>query len=442
MSVSNRNADTPRTLDFAITRELEILISAALVFSLLQLPEVLDQWWARTEIHLGGSSFIMAFVLYYVGKLFSYGLIAAFAAHFLLRGLWVALWGLQSALPGGIDYAKLDAGPISTSVYRERLMTPNEMESRIDKIASSIFSFVFMFMILLLMISILSGICWAIASGLAAIIPGAEVGPLFIGIGLLISLANLAVVYVDKWTRKKQRQLSRKTQKFMRGFILVFHYLALNFLYAPIFLTFATRVSRRTISIIQTSFMYVMIGIFVVTVFADAGLIRFDDYLYYPNRAPSRTVDARHYASLRPADDPITVPTIQSEVVEGPYLRLFVPYDAFEDNERMDVLCRGLEPLRTDSLTFESPRKDLPPERVEALMSCLSSIHEVTLDGEVIEPDWTLHTEPGANVPGRLAMIDTRAMAPGKHLIVVRHVPLPEGVEDEKADEHFIPFWK
>ena len=86
-----------------LTRELELLISAALVFALLQLPGVLDRWWDGIGAHVTGTPFGVAFAAYYAGKLASYGLIVAILTHFLLRGFWVALMGLRSAYPGGID---------------------------------------------------------------------------------------------------------------------------------------------------------------------------------------------------------------------------------------------------------------------------------------------------------------------------------------------------
>ncbi|HEX2061532.1 MAG TPA: hypothetical protein VHK90_12395, partial [Thermoanaerobaculia bacterium] len=139
---------------FQLTRELELLISAGLVFALLQLPTVLDNWWTHTIVHVGGAAFGTVFTIYYVAKLVSYGLIAAIAAHFLLRGFWVAIMGLRSVFPTGIEREKLDQGEVFRRFYDERLLTLDEIEHRVDRIAASIFAFVFLFLTIFLMMSV------------------------------------------------------------------------------------------------------------------------------------------------------------------------------------------------------------------------------------------------------------------------------------------------
>ncbi|MEA2463583.1 MAG: hypothetical protein QOJ98_1330, partial [Acidobacteriota bacterium] len=130
MTASTPEIDSAEKSLFQLTRELELLISAGLVFALLQLPDLLNDWWMRTSVHVGGSAFGTVFMLYYVGKLIAYGLSVAIAAHFLLRGLWVAIMGLRSVFPDGVNRDKLDQGEVYRKFYEERLLSLQEIEDR------------------------------------------------------------------------------------------------------------------------------------------------------------------------------------------------------------------------------------------------------------------------------------------------------------------------
>jgi hypothetical protein len=220
------------------------------------------------------------------------------------------------------------------------------------------------------------------------------------------------------------------------------YYLTFNFLYAPVFFTFASHSSRRRVSLLLVSFLYAMIGFFMLSVFYARGIFGFDSYVYYPVRAAEHQLRPMHYDNLR---DPGTVanePSIQSDVVEGPYLRLFVPYDAREDNERMRLLCPGVRPLRSDGF-FVSKRAKLPEARIAQLAGCFDRIYQIALDGRPLEkPGFVFYRHPQGRVAGRLALIPIGSMAAGRHLLTVRHTPLPHGHEDDEPDEFFIPFWR
>jgi hypothetical protein len=152
---------------------------------------------------------------------------------------------------------------------------------------------------------------------------------------------------------------------------------------------------------------------------------------------------AVHYDNLRDEDVPVDEPAIQSDVVEGPYLRLFVPYDARKDNRRMHALCPGVAPLRDDGFFLARPRTKLPPARVAELAGCFDRLYQIALDGHALaQPGFVFYRHPHGRVAGRLAMIPVTSLAEGKHLLTVRHTPLPAVKKDEDAEEFFIPFWK
>jgi len=427
---------------FQLTRELELLISAGLVFALLQLPDVLDVWWGRNVLHVGGSAFFTVFILYYVGKLVAYGLIVAIGAHFLLRGFWVAIMGLRSVFPA-VNREKLDQGEVFRKFYDERLMTLDELERRVDRIAASIFAFVFLFLLMFVMLAVWAGAAWAIAFAVTRITGNDKLtGPVMIVAFLVyLGLQSFAAT-VDRMSKKRpvSAGMERAALRVMRWF----HYISFNFLYAPVFFTFASHSSRRKMTALLVGFMYAMIGFFIFSIFYSRGVIGFDSYIYYPSQAREQQLRPQNYDNLRDADAPAVEPSIQADVVEGPYIRLFVPYDAREDNERMRELCPDVPPLRTEGFFYRSKTK-LPPARLAQISACFDKLYQIALDGRPLEkPGFVFYRHPSGHVAGRLALLPATSLTPGQHLLTVRHTTLPGKTkeQDKDADEFFIPFWR
>ncbi len=426
---------------FQLTRELELLISAGLVFALLQLPDMFDAWWIRTSVHTGGASFQLTFMAYEVGKLVSYALIAAISAHFLLRGFWVAVMGLRSVYPGGMQLDKLDQGEIYRKYYEERLMSLEEIEARIDRLAASIFAFVFLFLLIVAMLTAWSAVAWVIAFAVAKIAgTDAVIMPVLVGLFAVFAVLQRFVTSVDK--KSKKGPVSPRSERLATRILKPLHYLTLNFVYAPVFFTFASYSSRRKMTLLLVSFAYAMLGVFLFSFLHARGVVGFDSYIYYPSQAREHQLRAAHYDTLRNRDVPVSEPTIQSEVVEGPYLRLFVPYDAREDNDRVRALCPNVAPLRGDGVFFARTAK-VPPPRMAQLNACFDRLYQIALDGRIVEkPGFVFHRHPQGQVAGRLALLPIGSLPPGRHLLTVRHTPLPRVKNDRSADEFFIPFWR
>jgi hypothetical protein len=427
--------------EFQLTRELELLISGALVFALLQLPGLLDDWWLGRQVHLTGVAHAVPFGAYYVGKLASYGLIVTILLHFLLRSFWVALMGLRSAWPEGIDESRMDSGPFVREFYRGRLLTVTQLEERIDRIAAILFAFVFLFLTLLTVMAF-----WAAVAGLVAVLitrlSGREesLKAIFWTIFSLFISVQIVVAMIDKWSKK--RPLSPRASAIATRLLKFMHYSTLNFVYAPIFLTFSTRVSRKVMSVIQVGFIYAMLFIFAVSVLSSLGVIGFDSYAWFPPNAGARNVRSSHYENLNAERFPSLVPTVQSDIISEPYIRLFVPYNVHRDNALIRHYCRDLEPFRGEGL-FVRPRKRTDQARTVAALQCFDRIYSVTLDGAPVSLGGaSFHVHPRSGIHGRLMMIPATALASGRHELVIRRKSVPGEETSRTPGEFFIPFWR
>jgi hypothetical protein len=426
---------------FQLTRELELLISAGLVVALLQLPGVLDAWWTRTSIHLGGTAFGTIFTMYYVGMLVAYGLIVAIAAHFLLRGFWVAIMGLRTVFPAGVDREKLDHGEVFRKFYDEKLLTLDAIEDRVDRVSASVFAFVFLFLFIFMMLAVWAIAAWALAF-VAMKIAGTDevVMPVMIAVFIIYLLPQWYAAWADK--KSKKGPVSPGVERLALRALRFLYYPTFNFVYAPVLFTLAGGASRKKINALLVTFLYAMIAVFMFSVFTARGIFGYDSYVYYPAQSREHQLRPVNYDNLRNGDAPAEEPSIQSDVIEGPYLRLFVPYDAREDNKRIRVLCPEVPPLRDEGF-FVASRKKLPPARIAQLSGCFEKVYEIALDGKRIEkPGFVFSRHPAGRVAGRLALIPVGTLEPGRHLLTIRHAKLPGVKVDEAADEFFIPFWR
>jgi hypothetical protein len=108
----------------------------------------------------------------------------------------------------------------------------------------------------------------------------------------------------------------------------------------------------------------------------------------------------------------------------------------------MRRLCPGVKPLRSDGMFFMR-RGKLPEKRVAELAACFDKIYAISLDGRPLtNPQFMFHRHPHGRTAGRLALIPASTLAQGRHMLTVKHAPLPGNPKDDEADEYYIPFWR
>src|SRR5947209_5596517 len=95
------------------TWEMELLVSGATVFGLLPLPGKLDALFYEQHgraLSTLVQSLMMALWIY--ARIAVMTLVGTFILHLALRGFWVALVGLDSVYPRGVQPERLRGGPI------------------------------------------------------------------------------------------------------------------------------------------------------------------------------------------------------------------------------------------------------------------------------------------------------------------------------------------
>lgn len=415
------------------TWEVELLISGVAVFAMLQLPGWLDDQAFSLEPRLDDDWRMVVVLSYFYAKSAAVVLAATFAMHLLLRAQWIALVGVHSVYPQGIQLERLRMGPIQRAIEAQHQSTTEAAIERADNRSSVAFAVGVSVALILATLCVLMFSALLLAT-FATKALHLQVKPTWLMFGALgvFMLPFLVAVSLDQHFPNRfgpdtsgHRVLSSVLRFYTRAGM--------------------SRSNNRIVAILGSNggerrMLGTVIGLMVASIMAVCSAYvatRSDSligsYSGFPD-ADALAVNPAHYADQRdPARDK-TRPYLQSAVVTGPYLKLVVPYQPRRDEAAMRNRCsdetRGLE---GDALA-------------KAQLACLQALHRVTLDGKPLANlRYEIYSDPRTDLPALLAMIDVRELPQGRHELRIER-PLPGDREPEENDRDpgydAIPFWR
>ena len=428
------------------TGEVELLISGGMLLALTQVPGHLDAWWDSIALRLGGPSFMTAFVVWYYTKLMVFTLVGAFALHIAARAYWIGLLGLDSVFPDGIRWERIRYGPITVDTYRASFRTLPAMARRADRFGSTIFSFAFWIVLLFVLASLMAGL--AALAALAVhrwLLPDTTLGVVWFSFLALGVVAPLLAFLVDRLVGSRLDPAGRVAGAIRA--VVRSNYVFAGSLLMPIQFTLFSNARRGAMWGVMGAVFTLLIGLFIAGEQVRTGQVIVSASATFPTRPGAATADARYYESATPSTPSRGLPSIQSDVIQGPYVRLRVPFVARRDEEPMRERCPALpEPGRRGLIgtSLSTPPPD--PTEEEALIACMAGLWSVRLDGAPVHPDWVLDAGKGAGIDGLVAYLATQALAPGAHLIEVSQAWRDEDEaaapgKEPQLRRHFIRFW-
>jgi hypothetical protein len=427
--------------------ELELLISGAVVFALLQVPGALDRWFDRVDPALAGTTEDLFFLLYYYLKLILYTLIGSFVLHLVVRAYWVGLIGLETVFPRGIRWEEIDQGPIAREVYRERTPPIQRLIDGADRFASVIFSSAFTIVFLFLYSIAVAAAVVGLSTAISHLFLGGKSAGWIFQITFFAFAATLsAVTLVDKRMGARLEPASR-TRRVLRGAMVATYWLSAGWAMAPVFNTFLSNLKKRRMYAGFWAALLVIFGTFlVVDVLARRNLMEAGSYRFLPDEPGGAGVDYAYYESLRPAGRVFpTTPSIQSDMVRDPYMRLFVPYSPERHNPALAARCPELAPLSREGMRMSLGGGPAPSDpAVRAVLACWAEVQRVTLNGRPLQADWRFYTHPRSGLRGIVAYVPTAGLPRGANLLVVDRAPPGESVRERRQrprPPHHIPFW-
>lgn len=427
--------------DTTPTWEVELLLSGALVFSMLQVPGLLDDLIYSVRPRLTGSLNYGAFMLYIYLKVTSYALICTFVLHLASRAIWVAALGLRSVYPEGVLWDKLARGPIYREYAQRTTPTLDQMIDRADNRASLVFAFGLLLVLMSLAIMLFTMLLVAISALLGQLLPDGHDGTwLTLGLVLLLVLPMTTATLID---RRYGARLppTHWLAGAMRAAYRVGAWLIWGPITNPILLTVFSRIGIGRGNLLMLGALYSLMAVIMLEILVRGGVVGLPGERYLADLAPARELHGINYADGRSQREALEgAPFIPAEYIADPYLRLFVPYLP----RRVDAMIARDCPAATAAITDlpEAERDAAVAARTDALLACAAAtLHPVSLDGAPIEGlRYDIGQDSQSGMRGFVAMIDVRDLPRGRHQLSVSR-PAREQHE-EAADLTVIPFWR
>ena len=410
------------------TWEVELLISGVAVFAMLQLPGWLDDRLFALLPRLAADWADPATMIYIYAKSAAIILAMTFALHLMLRAHWIALVGMHSIYPDGVRWEGLRMGPIQREFERRRTLAPIDAIERADNRATTVFAIGVMLATVLLWVSVIVFAGYAVgiqasrAFGLHA-----DPSSIFAACGLLVLMPFLATSLFDRHFGHRLAP-DGATARLLSGMMSFYTRVGMG-RWSGALRLFASHEGERGLTLVTiVVFACASVGaIYSYKALKDPQQI--GDYAAFPAFTDgSRTIDAARYDDQRDAEHDPPGAYIPSAIVPGPYLRLTVPYDPRRDTAAMRGCHVPAGPADA---------------RAAAKLACLQALHALLLDGKPLaDPRYDTGSDPRTDRPALVAMIDVRALAPGRHELQVAFPPRSD--LDGKGEPGFvrIPFWR
>ncbi|MEZ5465119.1 MAG: hypothetical protein R3F22_07865 [Lysobacteraceae bacterium] len=404
------------------TWEVELLISGVAVFAMLQLPGWLNEHELNLRPRFDPYWRVIVVLALTYAKSVAVVLASTFVLHLLLRAQWIALVGMNSVYPDGVNWDELKMGPIQRALEQGNYPGMPALMERADNRASIVFAFGVQLATMLLVITTVATFAalplWLLQhlgfeltiSGMLWLIMGVTILPFLLA--AMLDRAYGARWPADNWKHRWVEALFRYGARLGFG------------------------VSRNTTTSLISShagngktgviIMLLVSGVVtLLVIFSVVSRSRYGagawDWLPDVRRDAGDSLFEQHYDSLRDTRHADHLPYIQSPVVLDPYLELRVPFSPARHNARIASQCGELP----DNAASEAYRN--------GLLACLTGMHAVRLDGQPLAIRYLLGTDQKRSLPVLQAMIDIRALAPGEHELQVDFPPSSIESENEAS---------
>jgi len=425
--------------------ESEILIVGFVLIILLQTIDYFDvlknnqhylnSFWGGVPSVINS---ILVPIIIYVLFVSNYVLVISLSIYLILRGFWVAVIGLSSVFPKGIDVKKLNY-----SVYYKSSLKKYNIDHYsiiIDKICSSIFSISFLIIMFIISLSFFfSTIILLLLVFDKTQIINYDIPRTILGVLLTIYFSFGFIHFMDfillgPLKRIKWNWFSRyyfKITKFY-GFI------TLTKFYEILFYTFISRLKKRYI------FLF-LIGLIILIKFWGNWSF-YNDYLFAKYVDTKKMFSFYKYEDkyekhLQLSEDKFATNyniMIQSGIIKDSFLELHIPYNP-QLNYSIINECDGMK------------GGDISNDQI---LKCIDDIYIILLDGVNIgELEWVFESHSYIRRKGFFTVIDISFIKRGKHKLIIQSNPkyslkdkfnLGEGLfgaERELRFEKEIPFY-
>lgn len=414
--------------------ELELVLSGAVTFSLLQVPSALEALQTSIITQYGTAGVMLLFVIM-LAKPIAYILVGSLLLHLVVRSFWIGMIGVSSVYPN--SEKRVETGG---AFYRQIMQAQRglkEQAASVDKFCRLIFGFSFSIIAIFIGVFVVIVLSFSIALLVQKFFfPSANILRVLLTVYVLLFLPYLVLSVLDTaiyHIRSLQHLQHNETLKKLynrvyRGFGAGFGSAAISVLN-----TIATH-EKRTYYIIMS-----IAGVAFAASTIIGEVLTWRTHPYFPEDGAASAIEHNFYEHTLDADNPARV-MIQSDIISEPYLKLFLSYNT-RYNDSLRKYFPGTTPFYTQGLSVRVDEDTFPPERLKASVDALRGLYTITLNGKNLDSTnfsvgaFRFYVHPKTKQKGILGYIRIDSLPKGEQMLLVRD-------RFDSTVVRYIPFWR
>lgn len=422
---------------------LELVVSGAAIYSTSFLPELTDtaieSYFENYQLSSSVVTQVFPLLAYSFAKSSAYLLIITFAVHFILRAFWIAIVGLRAVFPQGINYENIpNTSKSLAETYKKKFGTLDGFIIRLDRFSSQIFSIAFVLVLFSLMLALLYLLIFTGTVGIKTFFPEfySKAKPIFLVSGGFILVTSLILVLLS--TNEKYRE-HPVIGKLLMQFVDKSTWLYMG-MYKPIQyinFTFASNLPRKkyfsTLICIGFLFFGLTISIYLDKMLSHYGITHLESRNFYSTGTSEYKLTSNYYDNLRPENERIEAASIQSDVVEGAFLKLYINYSKTFDAD-LAKICK--DPTLPDTLRKSKQRLLVDKSRLE----CFNQYFKIALNDSTFD-SVELFFEDQGNTKGLRTYLSTEKCKIGRNTLYIKTMNVDSLPKKVWTDYVEVPFW-
>jgi len=413
------------------TWEMELLVSGGTVFGLIQLSGLVDNGFASLYNRASEDFSFTLMPLWVYVKFVLITLIGTYLVHLCLRGYWVALVGMNSVYPGGVDWGKLRVGPLTRQYLEKNAPSMTTMIENIDNLATRVYSVGFGFATTMLVPVVLAAVSLVLGVAIKRVFDVDNSRWVFGTVFAVVFVPWGIAALVDKHWGYRIRE-GTMPYRLLNATFAFYERVGIGNSTNPLTAIFNSRGGVKRWGWLSVAVLGITLSVLLSLMSKVLGGLPFEDLPGLPSGGyfAADSVPANFYASQRQAPEGLRpLPYIPDRIAGRPYLVLFVPYLPRKHAPAMQRACPA-------ALAQSEQGKS------RAALDCLAKLQDARLDGQPLALYFDASSDPRSGQPGMFAMVPIQRLASGRHELSLLAVN-PKREEDGKPPQRYvIPFWK
>jgi len=411
--------------------QAELIISGLALYGTFMLPpyvnritDLLIKSLSPDEYWLGYGMMVMA----YLGVAFLSGF---FLIHFVLRGYWVGLIGLNSVFPDGYNME----GGMYSKYFMKKIVeeVPDVTTSikKVDAICSTLFSGAFLASMIYVSMALILSILLLMFKLLSGYVPEWILWIPFYIMGAI--MAVLTILGMIGSSKKMKENLA--FQKIYYKITRITGKITGTFLSQPISqisLMFFSNNDKKVNSLgVTGAFMLFTFILYTFYLTKSNTIILINGDRKVEEKYAMSNVVNEYYEDLLSEDYEILNPVIPSDQVTTPFLKIFIP--VFSNESEVQTSFCG-DYVDDDNLNFDENKT----QKRLFYIGCYNSYHQVFVNDSLYQVELLRHRHSHMSEFGVVGYIPTSNFKVGKNKLTIVKLKDEKG---ERLREDFIPFW-